>query len=303
METLKSILESKLGSEITKIGEDNLAKLETIGFEEEVGSLFKTSLLSLTEAETTPSIIQKNKDAWHREAKKSMMDSFDSIIEPHTNVLTEIPADTKDKHKAVLLAYKEKTQSLEEQVKSLLEKVQSGVSEADTKALLKEKDEEIKRLKDTYIEKDSVKGIEDEVKTLKREIESYTRHSVKNTVVGTAIKSGLLKDLNPELLDDIVWTAVKKYNENAVYGLDSVKAEIVFDKDTKQVAVRQKGDNSISVTKDGKIISVDDIVKAAINHFDLSKKSDGDNFQQFTPKQGQQNGKQGVILAPTILSY
>ena len=100
MSNLKAILESKLDSDkISKIGEDNLAKLSEVALDEETVEVLKTSLLSQVEAENSTSIYEKNKDKWHKEINKGILDSFDAKLDldKDTPPLTKIEiVDTSD---------------------------------------------------------------------------------------------------------------------------------------------------------------------------------------------------------------
>lgn len=285
MSNIRAILESKVDSEkLVKLGEDNLAKLSEITIEDEVASELKTLLLSLTEAENSPTIVGKNKDKWHKEALKGFMDSIDSTTAEHLSVLgEEIPTDTKAKNKAILTAYKTKLDTLKDEVETLKTKVKEGVSDADSKALIAAKEAEIADLKKSYIPADSVKAIKDENEDIKKELESFKRASIREKITNSAIKSGILIDLNPELLDDVVYGAAKKYIEKTTFGSEGIKAKLILDKSTKQLVIRNSSDESMSIVVDGSVLTVDKLVKDALVEFGLNKKSDKHEQVPFNP--------------------
>lgn len=285
MSNIRAILESKVDSDkLVKLGEDNLAKLSEITIEDEVASELKTLLLSLTEAENSPTIVGKNKDKWHKEALKGFMDSIDSTTAEHLSVLEEeIPTDTKTKNKAILTAYKTKLDTLKNEVETLRTKVKEGVSDADSKALIAAKEAEIADLKKSYIPADSVKAIKDENEDIKKELESFKRASIREKITNSAIKSGILIDLNPELLDDVVYGAAKKYIEKTTFGNEGIKAKLILDKSTKQLVIRNSSDESMSIVVDGSVLTVDKLVKDALVEFGLNKKSDKHEPVPFNP--------------------
>lgn len=282
---IKAILESKLDSDkLVKLGESNLAKLSEITIEDEVADDLKSALLSLTEAENSPTIVGKNKDKWHKEALKGFMDSIDSTTAEHLSVLgEEIPTDTKTKNKAILTAYKTKLEALNSEVETLKAKVKEGVSDADSKALIAAKEAEIADLKKSYIPADSVKAIKEENDEIKRELESFKKASIREKITNSAIKSGILIDLNPDLLDDVVYGATKKYLEKTTFGTEGVKAKLVLDKATKQLVIRNASDESMSIAIDNSILTVDKLVKDALVEFGLNKKSDTNEPVPFNP--------------------
>lgn len=283
---IKAILESKLDSDkLVKLGEDNLAKLSEITIEDEVADDLKSALLSLTEAENSPTIVGKNKDKWHKEALKGFMDSIDSTTAEHLSVLgEEIPTDTKTKNKAILTAYKTKLEALNSEVETLKAKVKEGVSDADSKALIAAKEAEIADLKKSYIPADSVKAIKEENDEIKRELESFKKATIREKITNSAIKSGILIDLNPELVDDVVYGAVKKYVETEVFGTEKVRAKLVLDKSTKQLVVRNASDESMSVVVDGSTtLTIDSLTKSALIKYGLNKKSDNPDHVPFNP--------------------
>lgn len=282
---IKAILESKLDSEkLVKLGEANLAKLSEITIEDDVADDLKSALLSLTEAENSPSIVSKNKDKWHKEAKKAFMDSIDSTLADHLELLGDtVPTETKDKSKGIVTAYKAKVESLNQELESLKLKVKDGVSDADSKALIQAKELEILELKKTHVPSDTIKAIKDENEVIKKELESFKRASIKEKITNSAIKSGILIDLNPEIVDEVVNSSVKKYLERVTFGNDASKAKILIDKVTKQVVVRNAADETMSIVSNGKILTIDDITKDALIEFDLNKKSDNPNPVPFNP--------------------
>lgn len=286
MSNIRVILESKLDSDTkVKIGEANLAKLSEITLEDDTVEAVKAALLSLTEAENSPTIVGKNKDKWHKEALKGFMDSIDSTTAEHLSVLgEEIPTDTKAKNKAILTAYKAKLDGLKEEVETLRVKVKDGVSDADSKALIAAKEAEILELKKTHIPADSVKVYKDENEDIKKELESFKKASIREKITNAAMKSGILIDINPELLDDIVYGAAKKYVETEVFGTEKVKAKLVLDKATKQLVIRNASDESMSVAVDGSTtLTIDSLVKSALIKYGLNKKSDNPDPVPFNP--------------------
>jgi len=286
MSNIRVILESKLDSDTkVKIGEDNLAKLSEITLEDDTAEAVKAALLSLTEAENSPTIVGKNKDKWHKEALKGFMDSIDSTTAEHLSVLgEEVPTDTKAKNKAILTAYKTKLDGLKEEVETLKVKVKDGVSDADSKALIAAKEAEISELKKTHIPADSVKVYKDENEDIKKELESFKKASIREKITNAAMKSGILIDINPELLDDIVYGAAKKYVETEVFGTEKVKAKLILDKNTKQLVIRNASDESMSVVVDGSTtLTIDTLVKSALIKYGLNKKSDNPDPVPFNP--------------------
>lgn len=291
---IKAILESKLDSEtLVKIGEGNLAKLAELEIEDDIAEGVKSALLSLTEAENSPTIVGKNKDKWHKEALKGFMDSIDSTFEDHLYILGDVkPKDTKEKSKTIVTAYKAKVDSLKEEVEILKAKVKDGVSDADSKALIQAKELEISELKKTHIPAESVKVYKDENDDIKKELESFKKASIKEKITNSAIKSGILIDLNPELLDDVVYGAAKKYVETELFGTEKVKAKLVLDKNTKQLVIRNASDETMSVVSDGTVLTIDSLVKSALIKYGLNKKSDNPDPVQFKPPVNQQNKTQ-----------
>lgn len=286
MSNIRVILESKLDSDTkVKIGEDNLAKLSEITLEDDTAEAVTAALLSLTEAENSPTIVGKNKDKWHKEALKGFMDSIDSTTAEHLSVLgEEIPTDTKAKNKAILTAYKAKLDGLKEEVETLRVKVKDGVSDADSKALIAAKEAEISELKKTHIPVDSVKVYKDENEDIKKELESFKKASIREKITNAAMKSGILIDINPELLDDIVYGAAKKYVETEVFGAEKVKAKLILDKNTKQLVIRNASDESMSVVVDGSTtLTIDTLIKSALIKYGLNKKSDNPDPVPFNP--------------------
>jgi hypothetical protein len=293
---IKAILESKLDSEtLVKIGETNLAKLSELEIEDEIAEGVKSALLSLTEAENSPTIVGKNKDKWHKEAKKAFMDSIDSTLADHYELLGDtIPTETKDKSKGIVTAYKAKVDALKEEVETLRVKVKDGVSDADSKALIAAKEAEISELKKTHIPADSVKVYKDENEDIKKELESFKKASIREKITNAAMKSGILIDINPELLDDIVYGAAKKYVETEVFGAEKVKAKLILDKNTKQLVIRNASDESMSVVVDGSTtLTIDALVKSALIKYGLNKKSDNPDPVPFNPAV---NPKQTTII-------
>jgi hypothetical protein len=282
---IKAILESKLDSEtLVKLGEANLAKLSEITIEDDIAEGVKSNLFSLTEAENSPTIVGKNKDKWHKEAKKAFMDSIDSTLADHLELLGDtIPTETKDKSKGIVTAYKAKVESLKSEVETLKSKVKEGVSDADSKALIAAKEAEISELKKTHIPAESVKAYKDENEDIKKELESFKKASIREKITNSAMKSGILIDLNPELVDDVVYGAAKKYIETEVFGTEKVKAKLVLDKNTKQLIIRNSSDESMSVVSDGIVLTIDSLVKSALIKYGLNKKSENPDPVPFNP--------------------
>jgi|Laugrespbdmm15dd_1035085.scaffolds.fasta_scaffold00076_6 hypothetical protein len=290
---IRAILESKLDSETkVKLGEANLAKLSEITLEDDVAESIKAALLSLTEAENSPAIVGKNKDKWHKETLKGFMDSIDSTTSDHLSVLgEEVPTDTKSKNKAILSAYKTKVDTLSQELATLKK---DGVSDADSKALVQAKEAEIADLKKNYVPSETIKVVKDENDDLKRELESFKKASIKEKITNSAIKSGILIDLNPELVDDVVYGAAKKYIEKSTFGNEKAKVKLMLDKATKQLVIRNASDESMSIVVDGSILTVDKLIKDALVEFGLNKKSENDNPKEFQFK-NQDNKKVEVL--------
>lgn len=275
MSNLKTILESKLGSDITKLGEETLTKLSELALSDDQVTEISSKLLGLAEAENNPIIIGKNKDAWHKAEFKGVLDSFDASLRDHEGILETVPTNTKDKVKEVLKTYKSKYESLQRQNEELTQKAKDGISDAELKALLKAKEEEVATLKTTYIPKDSIKEYENQVADYKREIEAFKKAKVKDTIVLAAKNTGILTDIPAEFADDIVYAATKKYLENEEFnvGGQAVKAKIVIDPKTKQVVIRNASDESLAVTSNGQILTIDKLVEDVLVKSNLNKKS------------------------------
>ena len=289
---LRAILESKLGSETTvKLGEANLAKLSEIIIGDEEAETVKNTLLSLTEAENSPTIVLKNKDKWHKEAKKAFMDSIDSTLADHLELLGEtIPTETKDKSKGIVTAYKTKVDALSQELATLKK---DGVSDADSKALIQAKELEIVDLKKNYVPSETVKAYKDENDEIKKELDSFKRASIKEKITNSAIKSGILNDFSVDIVDDIVYGAVKKYTETELFGAEKVKSKLILDKATKQLVVRNASDESMSVVANGEILTIDELVKSALIKYGLNKKSENNQPTPFVVNNQQ---KQKVSL-------
>lgn len=280
MSNLKSILESKLGSEITIIGEETLAKLSELALSDEAVDKLSKSLISLQEAENSPSIVEKNKDRWHKETLKGFLDSLDSLTKDHEVVLGENkPTDTKQKTKEILAAYKKEKEALAQEIAELKKQGKESL-DAETKALIKEKELELEILKKTHVPADSVETYKTENDSLKRQLEAFKKASLREKVTSAAIKSGILMDINPELAEEIVWSAVKKYTDSETFGLDNSKARIMIDENTKQVVVRNAADPTMGVYHDGSSLTLDSLVKSAIMKFGLNKKSEQTQVEQ-----------------------
>lgn len=275
MSNLKAILESKLDSDkISKFGEDNLAKLSEVALDEETVELVKSSLLSTVEAENSTAIYEKNKDKWHKEINKGILDSFDAQLKEHESLVEgKTFENTKVKNKEILSTYKATVDSLKREVESLTQKIKEGVGDAEAKALIKEKELEIESLKKTYVPADSVSELKNENIDLKRELESFKKNSIKSSITGSAVKSGILTPMNQELMEDVVYSAVKKLVQSETFGIDKSKAKIVLDKHLG-VVVRNEKDESMAVTEDGQVLTLDKLVQKALIKYGLNKKAE-----------------------------
>lgn len=293
MSNFKTILESKIGSDITKLGEDTLTKLSQLALSDEQFTEISSKLLGITEAENNPTIIGKNKDAWHKAEFKSVLDSFDSSLQGHEGIIEVMPTNTKDKVKEVLKSYKTKYESLQRENADLTQKAKEGFSDAELKALLKAKEEEVSILKTTHIPKDSVKEYENQVADYKREIEAFKKAKVKDTIILAAKSTGILTDIPAEFADDIVYAATKKYLENEEFnvGGQAVKAKIIIDPKTKQVVIRNASDESLAVTSNGQILTIDKLVEDVIVKSNLNKKSQQQQPTIVIPPPPTQNNK------------
>ncbi len=293
MSNFKTILESKIGSDITKLGEDTLTKLSELALSDEQFTEISSKLLGITEAENNPTIIGKNKDAWHKAEFKSVLDSFDSSLQGHEGIIEVMPTNTKDKVKEVLKSYKTKYESLQRENADLTQKAKDGISDAELKALLKAKEDEVNTLKTTYIPKDSVKEYENQVADYKREIEAFKKAKVKDTIILAAKSTGILTDIPAEFADDIVYAATKKYLENEEFnvGGQAVKAKIIIDPKTKQVVIRNASDESLAVTSNGQILTIDKLVEDVIVKSNLNKKSQQQQPTIVIPPPPTQNNK------------
>ena len=293
MSNFKTILESKIGSDITKLGEDTLTKLSELALSDEQFTEISSKLLGITEAENNPTIIGKNKDAWHKAEFKSVLDSFDSSLQGHEGIIEVMPTNTKDKVKEVLKSYKTKYESLQRENADLTQKAKDGISDAELKALLKSKEDEVSTLKTTHIPKESVKEYENQVADYKREIEAFKKAKVKDTIILAAKNTGILTDIPAEFADDIVYAATKKYLENEEFnvGGQAVKAKIIIDPKTKQVVIRNASDESLAVTSNGQILTIDKLVEDVIVKSNLNKKSQQQQPTIVIPPPPTQNNK------------
>lgn len=275
MSNLKAILESKLDSEkISKLGEDNLAKLSEVALDEETVEVLKTSLLSQVEAENSTSIYEKNKDKWHKEINKGILDSFDAQLKEHESLVEgKTFENTKAKNKEILSAYKATVDSLKREVETLTQKIKDGVGDAEAKALLREKELEIDSLKKTYVPAGSVSELKNENIDLKRELETFKKNSIKSSITGAAVKSGLLTPMNQELMEDVVYSAVKKLIQTETFGVEKVKAKIILDKQLG-VIVRNEKDETMAVVENNKGLTLDDLVQKALMKYGLNKKNE-----------------------------
>ena len=288
--TLKEVLEAKLKNvvDLQKIGEDNLAKLNEIGLDDELAEGFKVGLLSLVEAENSSSIVEKNKDAWHKATLKGFYDSLDSQIAEHESLLgDEEYSSTKDKHKALLSAYKQALADKQATIDELKQKVENGISDSDSKALLAAKDAEIAQLKSSYVPKEEAQAEKEELSKLKREIREINKISLEDQVLSSAIQSKLLDGIQvaPNLHKVLVLESVNQYLREAEFGIDKVRAELLLDPSTRRVIVRNKSNKEMSVVEDGKIVSVEDIVKSALVKTGLNVKKD-DSFETIDVNRG-----------------
>lgn len=275
MSNLKAILESKLDSDkISKFGEENLAKLSEVALDEETVELVKSSLLSTVEAENSTTIYEKNKDKWHKEINKGILDSFDAQLKEHESLVEgKTFENTKAKNKEILTTYKATVDSLKREVETLTQKIKEGVSDAEAKALIKEKELEIESLKKTYVPADSVSELKNENIDLKRELESFKKNSIKSSITGSAIKSGILTPMNQEIMEEVVYSAVKKLVQSETFGIEKAKAKIVLDKQLG-VVVRNERDESMAVTEDGQAVTLDKLVQKALIKYGLNKKAE-----------------------------
>ena len=285
---LRAILEPKLGSDNTvKLGESNLSKLSEVAIEDDLAQIIQDSLLSITEAENSPTIVSKNKDKWHKEAKKQFMDSIDSTLADHLELLGgNVPTETKDKSKGILTAYKSKLDSLAQEL-ALLKK--EGVSDAESKAMIKAKEDEIADLKKNYVPATEIQTYKTEAEELKRELEAFKKSTLREKVTGAAIKSGILGDFNSDIVDELVWGAVKKYTETEVFGTDKSKAKLMIDKATKQVVVRNSSDETMAIVSDSSVLTLEDLVKKSLIKYGLNKKNDKGNEIEFKIESGKKD--------------
>ena len=208
-------------------------------------------------------------------------------------IIEVMPTNTKDKVKEVLKSYKTKYESLQRENADLTQKAKDGISDAELKALLKAKEDEVNTLKTTYIPKDSVKEYENQVADYKREIEAFKKAKVKDTIILAAKSTGILTDIPAEFADDIVYAATKKYLENEEFnvGGQAVKAKIIIDPKTKQVVIRNASDESLAVTSNGQILTIDKLVEDVIVKSNLNKKSQQQQPTIVTPPPPTQNNK------------
>jgi phosphopantetheine adenylyltransferase len=271
---------------IQKLGEDNLSKLSEIGLEDEVKTELTTAILGLEEAKNTPSIVLANKDAWHKETLKSFYDSDDALLAEHLDLLgDDKPDNTKERKKAVLSKYKEKVNAIQQELIDLKARAKDGISEADTKALIKDAEDRLARMKETHVPKEEVEETRRELGKTRKEIQKINELTKRDQLVSIAIKSQVLSDeiSSSELVDVLIQESVNKYLGKTTFGVDNVQGELILDKDTRQLVLRQKGDNSMSIVQDGKVLNPVDLVKKAIVEYKLNKKGEEQTPQVFTP--------------------
>lgn len=306
-------MEAKLQGvvDLQKLLGDSISTLE-IGLDENVEKAIKSNLLTLTEAENTESIVLKNKDRWHKEGMKSLLDSFDSALEGHLSVLDEVPDNTKDKAKAVLTKYKDRLSDLDTQLNELKTKLNDGISDTEAKSLIAQKEAEVKRmkethvpkaeiealnqqikmLKDTYVPKETAEMTAKELKKAKAELEKLNTITQREQVVSAAMKSKILREdiADSPIADVIIYEAVNKYLDSKTFN-DNVKAKFTLDPDTRRVVLRQRKAEDLSIAVDGKVLTVDDVIADALIEYKLNKKSDGNSITSTFTSSGSSSSK------------
>ena len=276
-----TVLEEKFataGLDFKTFGDEVISKLNEIEIDDTIGGEFqsklKTSFLTAVEAENSSSIIDKVKDSEHKKARKAVLDSLDSSIAEHANILNNEELkeygeqDTSvKKNKYLLGKYREKIA----QAKSL-------DTDADKKALEKNLEDYKTLVSKDYISKTDVEVKDRELAELKRELKTLERTTVNDHILSLASRSGILNEqvlqYDKDISDSMIQGAVTKYLNTQTFGIDRVKAKIVLDKASGRVILRQDSADDISVAVDGKILTVDDVVKASIKEYNLHKKSE-----------------------------
>jgi hypothetical protein len=276
-----SVLEEKFataGLDFKSFGEEVISKLNEIEIDDTVGSEFqtklKTSFLTQLEAENSSSIIDKVKDAEHKKARKATLDSLDSSIGEHINILdndelkeySEQDGSVK-KNKYLLGKYKEK-----------IALAKSLDTDADKKALEKNLEDYKALVSKDYIPKTDVEGKDKEISEIKNKLKKLEKTTVSDHILSLASRSGILNDqvlqYDKEISDGMIQGAVSKYLNTQTFGIDKVKAKIVLDEASGRVVLRQDSTEDIGVAVDGKILTVDDVVKASIKEYNLHKKTE-----------------------------
>jgi hypothetical protein len=283
---LKELLESKLPAVmVQKLGEVTLSKLVEIGLEDEIGNEIKSALLSIDEARNTPSIVAANKDIWHKEAMKGYYDSDDALLAEHLYLLgDQKPENTKDTKKAVLTKYKEKVEGAKLELEDLKQKQRDGLLDSDSKALIKDAQDRLEAIKLTHVSKEEVEGTRRELGATRKELEKINAIALRDQVLTLAIKSGTLAEatINSEMVDILVSESVSRYLGKTTFGADNVLGELVLNTQTRQLELKQKGQD-LSIVKDGKILTPSDLIKDAIVEYKLNKKGDDAPPKPFTP--------------------
>lgn len=268
---LIEVLEAKLQPVISlkqTLG-DKYAELESIELPDDKAEELKKQILTLAEAQNSPSLFETHKDNWHKQGKKAALDSLDSSFAEHLPLLN-------DNEKAEF-------EALEGSVKKnkyLLSKLKSRVSNSDTNAEKLALEAEYNGLKakieSEYVPKNAIDEYKQKVSALDSTLKNIESTMVKDHVVSSAVKSGILSEstANSELLDEIVHSAVNRYLESTEFGAEKVKGKIFVNRETGRVVLRQDKNTDISIAEDGKVLSIDDIVKRAITKYNLQKKSD-----------------------------
>jgi hypothetical protein len=293
---LLQILDEKLQGSVdikTLLGE-NAQSLEGISFDDENTQKIKQSIFNQSEAESSPVIIGKVRDTENKAARKAVLDSIDSVITQHAQVLEVQPDNTKDKTKAILDYYKAQVDTLTNENALMAEKLKNGITDADSKAIIQEKDSEIKQMKLSYVPKDQVvllqaeldklkktfiakedyDAMKNELKETKKKVEKLDKLTYEDQIVSKALTGNYLSEdiKSSELMDVTVLAAVNKYVDSEVFGSQGLKAVLKLNEVTRKLEVRQEQDVTLPISLDGKILTVEDVINKALVKYNIHSK-------------------------------
>ena len=274
---LHELLEQKLGQVgVQKFGEETSQKLKTIELEKDAAEALTLGLISLQEAENHPTLIAKVKDAQHTIAKKGVLDSIDSILPPHLAALKDRKFEsTKERVSEIMKAYLEDKQTLESEVAALNLKLKAGVGDADSRAIIGEKEAELEKLRlamaSDYVSKETVAETSKKVVTLETKLKEFETSLINSQITSIAQGSKSLGDSfkNSPLLDEVIKGAIKKYLKEERFGIGSDQQGVLVLDEDKKLTLRNKADENMSIMLDSKVLSISDLVEKAVVKYGL----------------------------------